>query len=624
MTDVAKHTHNSDFDILMIQIRLDKIHHKGSFQIALYFEHNASLQSQLQKIGARWSKTHNCWYMPYTSEHYKLLKQLNCELLLPAATSQSDTQVAGSEVREIPPIIAEHSDAPPPPVPYWMQDKAVHKSQNIEVESFSDLVLLPDVGRYWAFNLGYRKSIADALKKIKGVYWNRSYKCYMAFQNHQVSNQVHKVLGLNDFLPPPAPKESFNQLKGLPYYLKPCAQNQAYADVYLPKSAQVIEHVKRISYSKYFRPSDSYWVPAVPKVIEALKEMLGSMGLECVDTLPKGYIMSKNMPRKKSMELTKSRSQLMEEVPEKAKQILEDYINRILARNYSPSTLNTYGHAFIRFMRDHDYDDPGQLTERDITAYLAKLMEQGLKSASGHTLINALNFYYVEVLKYPKWQIDLPRPKKEKSLPEVLTPEECMSVFATVENSKHKLMLLLAYGSGLRVSEVIELTWGDLHLKEHKIHIKQAKGKKDRIVMLPYSVVEILQSYQALQNRIGARDYVFQGQIAGQPYHARSLQEVMRKAVAKAGLHKKATVHTLRHSFATHLLENGTDIRYIQGFLGHSSIKTTTIYAHLTKTKVEKISSPLDQIAQKNTFTAENNKPLNNKDNKKDASEKKK
>ena len=180
--------------------------------------------------------------------------------------------------------------------------------------------------------------------------------------------------------------------------------------------------------------------------------------------------------------------------------------------------------------------------------------------------------------------------------------EECLRIFQVVDNPKHKLLLLIGYGAGLRVSEIVQLKWSDILFSEHKIHIKNAKGKKDRMVMLPYSIVQSLEIYKQLYK---GKHYVFEGQFANEPYSTGSVQQVMREAIKKSGLEKKATVHTLRHSFATHLLENGTDIRYIQQFLGHSSIKTTTIYTHLTQSAVDKIQSPLDRLVNENKKISE-------------------
>lgn len=579
-----------------MKIELKKIYHKGLYRIALYFEKDKTVQYELKRIGAQWSRTHQCWHLPYSTPDFKRLKSLGYELLLPKVNQEKETQVAGAGLQEIPPIVAEHSHAPPPPIPIWEQDKEVHKSPLVEIARFPQLRLMPSTGKYWVFKLHYREGITQALKKINGVFWNNTHKCFMAAQNSKVRDAVHEVLGMVDFLPEVPPKENFEQLKGKTFALKAHVQNIQWVEVHLPPLAQAIEPIKRMAYSRYSKAGNCYLVPAAPKVIQSVKEILTSLEMLCEDQIPQGYLKDKHMPKRKALELSNTRQSLLSEVPPEAQTYLSDYIDRLMARNFSASTVRTYGSAFARFLRDIDYKDPSEMAEREVIAYLAQLMQRGLRSATGHTLINALKFYYIEVLKRPAWQIDLPRPKREKALPEVLTQEECMLIFKQISNAKHRLILLMAYGSGLRISEVVNLKWGDLLMEQHKIHIKNAKGMKDRMVMLPYSLVESILSYKTLEQNTQANDYVFAGQYAGEPYSTRSVQNIMRKALAQAGLSKKATVHTLRHSFATHLLEQGTDIRYIQGFLGHSSIKTTTIYAHLTQTKVNKISSPLDQM----------------------------
>ena len=208
-------------------------------------------------------------------------------------------------------------------------------------------------------------------------------------------------------------------------------------------------------------------------------------------------------------------------------------------------------------------------------------------------MVNALLYYFRTVLKRDTFEIRLPRPRAEHHLPTVLTMEECFRIFSLVDNPKHKLLLLIGYGAGLRRSEIVTLKWADILFDEHKIHVKQTKGNKDRIVMLPYSIIVLLMDYRRLYP---SDEWVFAGQYKGEALSASTVQQVMKNAVTKSGLEKKATVHTLRHSFATHLLESGTDIRYIQQLLGHSSIKTTMIYTHITPKAAKKIISPLDRL----------------------------
>lgn len=224
-------------------------------------------------------------------------------------------------------------------------------------------------------------------------------------------------------------------------------------------------------------------------------------------------------------------------------------------------------------------------------------MAKGLKSSVGHNLVNALNYYYRHVLQQRSFSLELPRPKKEKTVRTVFTPEECAAVFDAIDNPKHRLVLMVAYGAGLRVSEVANLKWEDVLLGEHKIHVKCGKGKKDRIVMLPHSLVTLMGHYRALYP---SAQYVFEGQFASMPYSTESVQKIMAAAVHKSGLSKKGSVHSLRHSFATHLLDAGTDIRYVQQLLGHTDVRTTMVYSHLSRPLIDRVQSPLDRLNIRN------------------------
>lgn len=188
--------------------------------------------------------------------------------------------------------------------------------------------------------------------------------------------------------------------------------------------------------------------------------------------------------------------------------------------------------------------------------------------------------------------MDIPRPKKKQTLPKMLTKEEVRKIINAVENPKHKLMLKICYGMGLRVSEVASLKLSDISSAEKTVLIEQGKGKKDRIVILPDSTLAELREYY-LEYR--PKVYLFEGQYGG-AYSIRSIQAVFKRAMDKAGVKKKIGIHGLRHSFATHLLETGTDIRFIQELLGHNSIKTTQVYTHVTDVSKANIKSPLDTL----------------------------
>ena len=300
---------------------------------------------------------------------------------------------------------------------------------------------------------------------------------------------------------------------------------------------------------------------------------------------------------KKELQLRNLRESLLQQVPVMAQTYTLAMLDYLMAQNYSANTIRSYVKTFNLFLRINHYQNPDILTEMQIVKHLAGMTEKGLSPSSLNMLVNALRYYYRTVLKRDSFEIKLPRARMEHHLPTVLTMEECFRIFSYVDNPKHKLLLLIGYGAGLRRSEIVMLKWQDILFEEHKIHVKQSKGNKDRIVMLPYSIVEYLKNYRQLYP---SDDWVFAGQYKGEALSGRTVQQVMKDAVTKARLEKKATVHTLRHSFATHLLESGTDIRYIQQLMGHSSIKTTMIYTHITPKAERKIISPLDSLVRSN------------------------
>lgn len=211
--------------------------------------------------------------------------------------------------------------------------------------------------------------------------------------------------------------------------------------------------------------------------------------------------------------------------------------------------------------------------------------------------ISALKFLYGEVLHKPEVVKVVPRPKKERKLPEVLDQTEVMRILKSVENLKHRTILVLTYSAGLRVGEVVRLKSEDIDKGRKLIHIRQAKGRKDRYTVLSQVAWGFLGAYL---RKYRPDRWLFPGADPDRHLTERSVQHIFEKACDKAGIKKNVSVHTLRHSFATHLLERGTDLRYIQELLGHASSKTTEIYTHVSKRNIGAIESPLDRMFKEN------------------------
>lgn len=275
-------------------------------------------------------------------------------------------------------------------------------------------------------------------------------------------------------------------------------------------------------------------------------------------------------------------------------ELLQQYIQLLTIKRYSPRTVKTYTNALRQFLAAFPAVDIEVITTKEIEDFINfQVTHKKISSSYQKQLVGAIKFLYQEVLRR-RISIDYLYPdRQEKKIPVVLSKEEVKAILDASDNLKHRSMLVGLYSGGLRLSEIINLTIGDIDSKRMVINLRAAKGKKDREVMLSEKFLTLLREYYSTYK---PQKWMFEGQNGGQ-YAPRSLQLVFKKALMKSGVKKNASVHTLRHSFATHLLESGTDIRYIQSLLGHSSIRTTQIYTHLTEAKKASIQSPFDQLS---------------------------
>ncbi|MCK6610944.1 MAG: site-specific integrase [Bacteroidia bacterium] len=279
------------------------------------------------------------------------------------------------------------------------------------------------------------------------------------------------------------------------------------------------------------------------------------------------------------------------ELTEEEKLAILKLIEKTTIKRYSQNTTRTY-RTCLEFFFMQRTRPLCLLDTEEIRLFLLKqIKEKKWSEATQNSYLNAIKFYVEHFTKLDiNWK-DF-RPKEPKQLPGVLSEEEVVKLFNACTNEKHKTILMLIYSAGLRLNELLQLRKDDIHTGRKEIFIKSGKGKKDRISILADKMTTQLKLYL---KEYKPRYWLIEGAEGG-PYSARSVQQILRKAVADSGINPLATVHTLRHSFATHLLERGTDIRYIQDLLGHSSIKTTEIYTHITQKGGKTIQSPLDQL----------------------------
>ncbi|MBK0370708.1 site-specific tyrosine recombinase/integron integrase [Flavobacterium agrisoli] len=264
------------------------------------------------------------------------------------------------------------------------------------------------------------------------------------------------------------------------------------------------------------------------------------------------------------------------------------------SKRYSNSTIKTYTDGLKSFLLFFSDKPIAEITNQDVIRYNNEfILKKHLSSSYQNQIVNAIKLYFKTVLE-TKIEIEkIHRPKREKKLPNVLSKDEVKAILEASGNLKHKTMLCLIYSCGLRCGELLALQPVHIDSKRNIILLKNSKGKKDRIVPLSPKILELLRTYFKAYKPM---NYLFEGQIAGSPYSDKSLQSVLKQALQKANISKPVTLHWLRHSYATHLLESGTDLRYIQELLGHNSSKTTEIYTHVSTKSIQQIKSPFDDL----------------------------
>ncbi len=266
---------------------------------------------------------------------------------------------------------------------------------------------------------------------------------------------------------------------------------------------------------------------------------------------------------------------------------LEKLKNELKVRGFSPLTVRNYS-FFVRKFLERTGKKQEELNEDDVKAYLGEMFD----SKSKNTIMLAvasLKFFFVEVLGKEFGKIKMP--KKERRLPEVLTKEEVKNLIDTSDNLKSRLIISMLYSSGLRVSELVNLKIEDLNLNENTGWVRKGKGSKDRLFSLSGALISELKDF--LEKKGKDNKFVFSKE---KPLSTRNIQKIIKGVRQRAGIKKKVTPHTLRHSFATHLLENGTDIRTIQAILGHASLNTTQVYTHISSEQIKKVKNPFDEL----------------------------
>ncbi len=341
-------------------------------------------------------------------------------------------------------------------------------------------------------------------------------------------------------------------------------RNQEIIRIIFPYDLKLIEHLKKFSKAKWSSSNKNWYVPDntfYRKLFGLEPKSLGKSALSGIHPV--------NLPS------------------------LERFTEQLQLKAYSPNTIRTYVSEFAQLLITIKSFSVDELNAERLRSYFLFCIKNLKMSENAlHSRMNAIKFYFEQVLKRENFFIQIPRPKKPSTLPKALSTNDVKKMLSNIENKKHQLLLKMCYGMGLRVSELVNLKITDIDSNRMQVLVCRGKGKKDRYVNLPETLLKQLREYY---KEYKPKKFLFEGHYGGR-YAVRSVQQVFKNAMKKVKINKKIGVHSLRHSYATHLIEHGTDIRFVQELLGHKDIKTTMIYTQLTDQTKRKIKSPLDNL----------------------------
>ncbi len=602
----------------MRKVQLTKIEHRGQVRIKVDFPYDPTTILLIKSInGYKWSQTKKCWHLPYTKESYALLKA-HFEISLSLKEKAKKDKENNLSIEQVNLPVSELHQSPP------QQLVQVRPEHDFRVK-----VLIPFDRKDWVQKI---KHLPDRAWNAEEKYWSVPKTKEIFQQLQQLFEEVLKVESSIEWNSIDATKPfnrvtpnsaDSNNVNVQAYTNIPRVNSSASQKAFQTTSKDgraikaivgqkiIIEKENKewlrafVSYDKKgwiavmkniagrkWDSSLKFWL--IPNVKESYRMIKNEIGLDNVSfrfkipvDIPEYFNSGKRTIEKKT------KKSFLEQLSNMQRNALIQLDERLLLERLSPSTRKSYKHHLAGLFFYFKDIAPESISLEQVQQYLLyKIRNKKIAESTQNQIINAVKAYWEKVLKRDKSFIEIPRPKKPKKLPNVLSMEEVVRLIDCVDNLKHKLILLLIYSAGLRLGEAVNLLCRDINTSRRHIHIKGGKGKKDRYVALAESVMPFLEEYK---KQYIPKRWLFEGQHGGQ-YSKRSVQNILKKAVIKSRVNPYATVHTLRHSYATHCVENGHPQKAIQDALGHASPETTQIYLHLSSTALRKLKSPLDSL----------------------------
>jgi len=520
---------------------------------------------------AKYSRTHGCWYIPYEKENWHYFTKTDLEYVIESA------RTGGS-------AIPLRDDAG--------KDIAEDPSQNgmINTGVANQMVIHYNNQRFWV-KMPYHPADISMIKTLQGAYWNNVHKSWSVIANE---GNLNKLQTHFQYWSPDAYCRMYNLvLESCHPKIAEIFQTPEYNDVICIKlrgHGIDVHFIQQISDATYEPVYKRWLVPKEDSIISAIVSHYSGKGTKVFNRL-----WQKNgLYTKTNYSNSEKQQHLIAKYSPDYQQLVKQYTDVMIRTNNSWSTIYTYVPEIIKYAEVLGVQNIAKANQTLIHEYFNQLAGKKIAISTIHTAINAVKYYYQKVVFRTDLTIEqIVRPKKGFHLPTILSSQEINRLLESISNTSHVVLLFILYGGGLRLNEVLSLHVNDIWWDRNQILVRSGKGNKDRVVMLSQNLKQLLKNYF---NEYMPQQWLFEGQDRKTQYSARSVQNVVRNAVKKAGITKKVSPHTLRHCFATHLLDAGIQLPYIQNLLGHKDVKTTMIYTHVTTQSLSNVVSPLDSL----------------------------
>lgn len=569
---------------LLPPITLKKVFHREAFQIALIFPYNKVLKAKVQSIpGSNYSKTLKCWYLPYDKVFYNYFLEANIPFELDTNTETRQTALKSENIS----IGAKKATDKKSSIEKDSRNQLHDIKPNKPIKGLTSIVF--NKGKF-IINIKYLEDEIVFIKSLKGSYWNEKEYKWLCLGSKANLLKIQKRYGYWSEQTYQKIAHMIDQIQSNPKaYLKIDPEDSNFIIVRFRKNTIISEQLKKFSLRQFDKKRKLWRISNSKIAKEKLMQLLRQESYKIQDQTKDEFATVAY-----TRDWTLKKKYLLMKHHEKHHELLGIYLDTMIRERYGWNTIKGYSGAYIRYLiylEKNQFD----ISSDSVKSYLNELSLRKISYQEINRHQSALRLFFGKI-----WQGDpvafekIPRPRRPKSLPKVISKKELRRIFSSVKNLKHLTMLYLAYGGGLRSGEIIMLKKSQLDWERNQIWIRNGKGKKDRVIMMSTVIRNILREYFREYKHEGV--YVFEGAKKGTPYGRTSLSSLFKRAIKKAGLDHRLTLHSLRHSFATHLLDSGTDIRLIQELLGHKDIKTTLIYTHVSNESIQRITSPLDTL----------------------------